>query len=706
MPDDEAPVLDIEHLDTTIRAVDRANNVSRIEVTGWDPIATERPIPYALDATTSGRVNRLSFSSWGTSVGRVVDGTFDDHDAVAAREDHDIGEGDFILELFKPIHAFIAFAGPATLSIDHARRGTLTFAQPTPVTVGFRSHLHLPRDSVTVPPTPEGLAAAISHFPYQYAATGPIRTASLSRKHPPRIRYGDAIEIPPAVERPTTTTGIELRLPDSFASLVPAASLATYLGARVTVSDRDRPRLVAPSADLDRTFSPMPRFQHEAAELLRRVFYLDMLVRVDVEYDWDAMERDALSVLDLDADRCMADSLAGRLATYLSVDFERVSAVFPEWPTSIYVEPTADHARTLPTLVSVLTQPYLHSGRPDRDAAAGSRRERAIDASHPAGDSFATIDPPDPRSEPAAPFVGWMGPDPMADAYRLSPIAIENRERYVGRADPVAVDVVAPANGLEAVCEDATEYYTSDPNVSVDVAVHRDPDRDALEAVFDRGTDLLHVLGPCRDGIPSADGPIRPAAVEDFAAKTVFLDDTGAATLAAECLEAGSVVCLTWPNSAGDDLPANASPSDRAAALASPPATAVRSSLLKCLTGGFRTELARRYANLAAESWPSPLVYGDGTLPLSDVGQGDVLPLEIRSVRDGTVSVALPVRLVEPGITFGGPPLDRWQFAGSTFSVRLDWAQLNQLLATGQYLIFHEGAIYRPDEIGPFYPLV
>lgn len=298
-----------------------------------------------------------------------------------------------------------------------------------------------------------------------------------------------------------------------------------------------------------------------------------------------------------------------------------------------------------------------------------------------------------------------MGPDPLAGAYRLSPVALDNRERYIGREQPIAVDIVLSVDDLEAVFDEAREYYTADPNVSVDVTVHRDPDRDELDAVFERGTDLLHVLGPCRDGIPSAVGPIRPAAVEEFTVKTVLLDDIGPTALATECIEAGSVVCLTWPNRAGE-IPADASPSDRFTELTSPPARAVRSTLLKGLAGGFRTELARRYAGLAAESWPVPLCYGDGTLPLSDVGQGDVLPLEIRSVQDGTVSVALHVRDVEPGITFGGPPLDRWQFAGATFSVRLDWAELNQLLETGQYLIYTEGSIYRPDEIGPFNPLV
>ncbi|MFC3957497.1 hypothetical protein [Halovivax cerinus] len=706
MSGEHRPVLEVEHLDTTIRATDRADNVSSIGVVGWDPIETDRQIPFALDETVSGHVSRLTYSSGGTSLATVVDGSTRGHDGVAAREERVVDDGSFLVQLFSAIETFIAFSGPATLSQDATMNGTLSFPQPTRVTIGFRSPLNVPRDTVTVPPTPTGLAAALSTFSYQYAEESPKRTMSLARNHPPRVRYGDTVHVPSTVAEAVTETGIELRLPDSLDAIVPAASLATYLGARVTVSDRERPRLLAPSVDLDRPFSPLPRFQHETAALLRRIVFLDMLVQNVVEYDWDLFEADALTTLALDPERCYDQPLAARLATYLQLDFESVSAIFPDWSSAVYVDPTVENARALPSLVSRLTQPYLPGGSPDRReptmAAAGGGDGDVAEPVEP----LPTLPPPapDPRGEPAGPYVGWMGPDPLAGTFRVTPTAYTNRERYAEPGDELTVDVVTPDTGWADSCREVVTGCESDPITSTDVTVHRSPDREALEAIAARGTDLLYVFGPCRDGIPCAEGHLRPAEADTFDVKTAVLDDFGAHETASECVEAGSVACLTWPSDGPAlDSAASADPDERRATLTSEPISTVRTPLVTGLVSGFTAELSRRYASLTVEDGPVARLVGDGTVALTSFGKGPVLPLEVVAEHEGAVTVRLHVRDAEPGFAFGGPPLDHWQFGGSTFDVTLEWTELKQLFEMRRYLVVHDGSIYRSEAIEPFY---
>lgn len=674
--------------DATIRAVDRANSVVEIETVGWDRPAPEASIPYPMDASIAGRATRLELTSTNVTVATLLpDGGIDDRTQLDANDRRTVtgDESGLLVWVTGPINTWILFDGAAEIAQSAERTLTISFPHPTAVTVGFQSNVDAPSHAVTVEPTPAGVATALSYFGATIPETSPTRTSSLCRGHPPRIVFGDE-DVPEALRTAAIDTGIELVLPATFDALFPAASLAAYLGARVRVADGVAPTLRIPEYDFAHEFAAPPAFQHEAAGSLRRVFWLDALARWAEQTDFDWLEADAMPAVALDTAELATLPLADRVRRYLSVDFERVSPLFPEWIHDVYVEPSAENARVLPSLANNLSQVYLPDARPDRSSPGTDGVSSTDRPTAGAGGESATDTPSGPRPRTRGPYVGWLGDDPLADAYRTSLAAYRNREAYLGERDDLSVLVVpAGANRADRFDQLLTEYRVDRP--AIDLTVVESPARDELADRLADGVDLLHVVGDCRDGLPCADGSLSPAAVERGSVRTFFLDGPGADEAADGLIESGSV--------AGAAL---SGPADDAAL------DPVRRRFLRGFVGGFTVELAARYARELHDGAAPLSVVGDGIHELADLDVLQVFPLEVEPVENRQFRVRISTLYADPGTAFGGLSLERWQLGGNPFDLTLSAGGLATLLDTSWYLVIADGELYRPDAVEPFAP--
>ena len=483
-------------------------------------------------------------------------------------------------------------------------------------------------------------------------------------------------------------------MPVSVLTRLCLSAISTYLGAELTVADRRRPLLRAPAVDLEHEFSALPAFQHEAADLLRRTFFLDMLTRFLDQTEEDWFHGDALSVLELDPSWCMEATIAERLRAYLDADFERVSALFPPWLSTVVVEPSYDHARALPFLVADLSQPLLTSGgagESSESVATTAAPHFAEDPQEPtaaaavASGSPSTTDPFDAFD---GPYLGWLGEEPIDRAYRTTTAAYRNRARYLDVPDELAVAVVCTDPDRRAVRDRAVEWYAVDEPVPATVDVVDEPTCAELGDLLASGVDFLHVVGDCDDGIACADGICRPTAV-DVNVRSFFLDGDDSVDAGLAMLEAGAVAGGVW------DGPADAATGR----------DGVRGIFARTLVGGFTIDLARRTARRFGGEKPLCVV-GDGLTELAPVDQRGVFPMEVEPLGAGRFRVRIPVRHARPGIGFGGLCLEHWQLGGSEFELTLDADEVAQLLDARWYVLIVDGIVYRVDEVGPFAPLV
>ncbi|WP_276271899.1 hypothetical protein [Haloarcula litorea] len=488
------------------------------------------------------------------------------------------------------LEVVVRFDGPA--SLRPTCDGTvLSMWEPTRVTVGFRPVASGP-PRVQVPRSPAGLARGISAMSAAHRTAGPSRSHPDRRDHPPVLTLGESVAVPDAVADRRHETGIELRLPRDVDALFVGAPLAYYLGATVTVGDRVRPLLTAGDADVRHEFDPLPRFQEQAADLLRRVFYLDCLVR-SLKPERDP---DLLTACSLTPDAVRSLSPGGRLARYLRTPAETVRAALPEWHLTTHARPSLERARCLPFLLDKLSLVYRSDGV-ELDHA--DLLDRTLTDAFPTRGSA-------PASTRVEPEVGngrvsaWLAPGTPVDAYKTMPTAYENQYRYDGRdAEHLQVSVVLNDSSMSDEHGDVSDIYQS-ASLPLDVDVAERLTTAELAATFEADTDFVHFIGHCDDdGLRCPDGGLAAAQLSRSRTRTFFLNACGSYEVGLGLVERGSVAgAVTF----ADVL-------DRHAAT-------VGTAFARLLSAGFSIQRALQLARRRIVMGKDYAVVGDGTYAL------------------------------------------------------------------------------------------
>ncbi|USZ67883.1 hypothetical protein NGM10_14260 [Halorussus salilacus] len=539
-------MIEWEETDSGFRVFDRTKTEVCIDADGWSTADAGHDIDRPLDATVSGYASELRLPA---ALVFAFSGTSNEkHTHGGDSEPLELPDDEYLLDVNLNIKTYLKFSGPATVrKTDDYNDLIVSFPGRTQVTFGFRSHYEEPVDTITVPPTPEGVATAVTYASASHKTVGPDRSYPNLRGHPPRLELGGRTEIPDHVVESRADVGIELAVPDDFEYVFVAAPLAYYLQAELRVEDRQFPVLRAPEAGVEHRFTPLPGFQHEVADTLRRVFFLDCLVRNAGEYSWDLAELDLLDRLDLDAEETYHSTPAKQLATYLDARYERIDEDLPEWHLAMHVEPVADSATSLPYFLNNLSLVYLPEST---ELEKEELLNKSIDDFYRAGDPTAhpqqaaavagagyragagtvrSVDRRDPVLHEGQ-INGWLADGVPIDVFKAVPEAYENRFKYIDQGEG-DIDVTVVLNDDEMVDEHDTVadiYQERAEDLPIDVTVHEHLSKRELADVLESAHDFVHYIGHCEeDGLRCRNGHL---AVEDIAesnVQTFFLNACG-----------------------------------------------------------------------------------------------------------------------------------------------------------------------------------
>jgi hypothetical protein len=559
----------------------------------------------------------------------------------------------------------------------------VSLGEERPVTLGFREHCEDPA-TITVPPTPAGVADAISHLSAALRTTGPARSHPSMRDHPPVVEVGDERSIPDAVEASTPETGIELQVPESLEYLFVGAPLAYYLGATVTVGPESTPKLVAPSADVECRFRELPTFQHGVARLLRQVFFYDTLVR-DLDGESPACRDALLDRFDLDPATVRSLTPAERLARYFCVTEPDFEEYLPEWHFSTYAAPELDNVGSLPYLLDALSLIYL----PESSELRGTELlERTLDdfyrsGSHASRRSVASVDRVDPELR-AGRIHAWLAGGAPIDAFKTSPRAYENRRRYQDRrGTPLSVTVVLNDEEMydeHAAVADIYEARAADLPLSVDIQEHLTSTE--LAEVFASPNDFVHYIGHCdADGLECPDGRFTASSLDSCETRTFFLNACGSYHEGLELIERGSVggaVTLTKVL-------------DRQAAK-------VGTAFARLLVHGFGLEPAMQLSRRRIMMGKDYAVVGDGTYTLAPTPDSPVVGFLERE--DGTFHLScegLTGRRI--GDCFQPAFAEESAYHGMSTETVLDRSELIDVLSERPLPIIYDNEFHWSDDL-------
>ncbi|WP_135824410.1 hypothetical protein [Halorussus ruber] len=555
-------MIEWEETDSGLRVFDRTKTEVSIETDNWEATDAGYDIDRPLDETVSGYVSELRLPPALVKANSLTSDEEYKHGGDAEAIDLDADE--YLLNVSLNIKTYIRFSGAAVVrKTEDYTELHLSFPEPTLVTFGFRSHHEAPVDTMTVPPTPEGIATAVTYSSSSHKTTGADRSYPTLRGHPPKIELGGQTEIPDPVREERFDTGIEMVVPDDFRYAFVAAPLAYYLQAEMTVEDRRAPVLRAPEAGVEYPFTPLPGFQHEVVELLRRVFFLDCLVRNAGPYSWDLAEMPLLDRVEIDAEATYEATPGEQLATYLDAPYERIDGELPEWHLAMHVEPVPDNATSLPYFLDNLGLVYLPEST---DLEKDELLNKSIDDFYRAGETpprspkllpqksavgmarkgpgeVKSVDRRDPILHEGK-VNGWLADGVPIDVFKVVPEAYENRFKYL---DPEGgdIDVTVILNDEEMVDEHETAaeiYENRARDLPIDVTVLEHCSKDELASVFESSHDFVHYIGHCEeDGLRCRNGNLSVESIDESKVQTFFLNACGSYYEGRDLVEKGSV---------------------------------------------------------------------------------------------------------------------------------------------------------------------
>ncbi|UPM43533.1 hypothetical protein [Halocatena salina] len=441
----------------------------------------------------------------------------------------------------------------------------------------------------TIPKSPEGVATAISVLSAGLSTTGPERSHPGYRMHPPLVEVGTETYVPPRVRRMVPQTEIVIDVPASYDELFVVAPLAYYLGASVRIGS-ETPCIRAPG--VHRSFGSLPDLKYEVAELLRRVFFLDCLVR-DVADEEPPYERAALGDIGLDPEALRTATPAERLSAYLGVKQGTIMSNLPMWHLSTYVAPSPDMISCLPFLLDDLSLIYP----PDsEDMDRNGLLQRALDDFYRG--PVASVDIVAPKLQPAD-LHAWLADDVPADAYTPSVQAYRNRLATSLPETPLDVTVVLNDSMMDGEYEEVAEVYDDTDQTTT---MHRSVTVDELAQIFEAESDFVHFIGHCEvGGLQCHNGELDIESLSSVGARTFFLNACGSYYQGQALVERGSVAGAVTLRK-----------------VLNKPAIRVGTTFARLFVTGFGIERAMQLARRRITMSTDYAVVGDGTYALTD----------------------------------------------------------------------------------------
>ncbi|MFY4816239.1 hypothetical protein ACOJIV_26685 [Haloarcula sp. AONF1] len=224
---------------------------------------------------------------------------------------------------------------------------SLSFDRPRTVSIGARSFHTRPEATITVPDDPAALTEAVSVLGSSIKEFTPERSWPTLRGYPPRIKRGDALDVPSLLSVPDT--GVEVVVRPTYADVYRLSTLSYYLGARMVTGDTPAIRL--DTGYEERLPTEGEALEEKVTELFQTWFFLDTLARTEGYVPSDRYEYEAVGPeLPFYPPNLADRSMSERLMEYLEIDFETVASHLPSWPTEAVLRPVPASAELIPHL--------------------------------------------------------------------------------------------------------------------------------------------------------------------------------------------------------------------------------------------------------------------------------------------------------------------------------------------------------------------
>lgn len=423
-----------------------------------------------------------------------------------------------------------------TVTVDTA--GEPTVETDGPVTLGWITPPDAPVARIVAGREPQSIADAVTAASVSLPGVhSPRRTWPNARAPAPRLVLDGNGHDPAAVDY--MDSGVEVTVPetDALSYVVGTSTLAYYLGASVTVTDTTVARLHAGREVWPLGANP-EAVDRKASSWLRRIFYLDCLVRCAGPDGVRLREADdALAYVAGDAPELFDLDIGPRVTRYLAAR-DAVLDELPRWPEAVHVAPEPRRvprlARYLGRLADVrlprgeeLTVAALSGWEPDAPVRGQSRRV------------------PVPRIVPEAHgeagVVGWDAPGHPMGAFDARGDPANDAD-----GDDEALQVVVVHCGWQSPHGTLERWRAREDELALDVETVSRPTVDELQATLRRNVDVVHLAAHHEydNGVKCSDGYLNAHELSGVGATAVVANCCDSERWARKAVDNGADVAV------------------------------------------------------------------------------------------------------------------------------------------------------------------
>ena len=606
------------------------------------------------------------------------------------REEIQVGDGAYNIDVSTgQLKLYIAAASALTVRRDDAET-VIQFPETTTIQFGVRSLHETPAATITIRETVEDVMEAISLLGSALKTHTPERSFPTLRGHPPLVEFGDEFHAPDGLDAPST--GITIELPAAFEYVYPASSLAYYLGA--TLVPADTPALV-----VDDTRYDLPAgdgYESAMERLLKRIFFLDCLVRTEGIYPVTLHERREFSKThDLDFRGLYEASEAERIAAYMAIPYDDIEPHLPTWKVTTDIQPDAANADVLPFVANDLS--LVRCPETDDDVVVQSEPE-ALTSFYRADGGLvrdSSVTEPSLRNEsivhpePVSSLEhAWVGEGFPLGASKVSAESYRRRLAHISGDKPyISVDIVC--NDPEMSEEDVVkEYYGLREFFQFDVSVSYEIACDELAEHLRRGCDFFHYIGHVDEkGFQCADGMLDARTLDEVNVEAFLLNACRSYEQGAALVDKGSLGGIVTLAKVLND-----------------PAVKMGRALARALNAGFSLQSGLNVAREESTFGNQYISIGDGNLQLVKSENGTSF-LATLTPGDGEATLDLktfPTAAAGMGSTVTPhvkDNTDAYINVGYIDTFRLSRDELRDFVDLGITPILVDGELYWSDEL-------
>lgn len=448
---------------------------------------------------------------------------------------------EILVTLSEGIYIYYSFKGPATIKKGPSLNSVIVdFPEPTAVRIGIRSFFDIPSNTVSAPATPKGLAEMLSVSHANISTQKPDQAWNTLRGHPPKFEVGPEVTIPKKVAENTKYSDLRVIVPPTLDHLTVMAPLIYYLQADVTLSEQvHAPEIKAADGSVIYSFSSEPDLENDAAQLLKKVFFLDTIARNAGPYGIDIDEMAVLEDLSLDIDKMYNASIATRLKEYLNQPEKPIDKYRPQWPASMHLATTEQYIPVIPYGLDLLATFHMPD-KTDKEPTAVTNPavDQFVRGKSSTADSKLTT-----GKDTGANFQGWAADGVPADKCKINgPLPFENWFENVSTDWDSRLTVVINENDMGLEKENLEEIYSTIPEqYCLSFTIEENLTRAELKEIIEGNHSFFHFIGHgIGDGLQCEDGVLTPEQIDTSNVHMFFLNACGSWQFGQKLLEKGS----------------------------------------------------------------------------------------------------------------------------------------------------------------------